>query len=227
METNSIVLPEAATISGETPARPTEVPIFGTFKLIAETAVVFSSLAYLAGWSCLFSYYNAFGIGLFGLQIPLSVASIFALRVLLRSPWPLVTVVVGIVLYMAVVRRWRGRFARSGLMAAVFLVVFGLVAAFSGVEVGQRSATEDMITETSQLPLVAFVTPLKLNYPAPSCLESNTLDCRLLVYNGQRYYFFESIDAEAARRWTTRPGVEVHSVAEKDISIVRVQRGVN
>lgn len=223
-----MALLEAAAFSGETPGRlAAEASVFGTFKLIAETAIIFSSLAYIAGWSCLFSYYNAFGIGLFGLQIPFSVASIFAVRVLLRSPWPLVTLVAGIVLYMAVVRRWRGRFAGSRLAAAVFLAVFGLVAVFSGVEVGQRSAAEDMITETSQLPLVAFATSLKLNYPAPSCLESNTLDCRLLVYNGQRYYFFESIDGEAAWRWTSRPGVEVHSVAEKDISIVRVQRGVN
>jgi hypothetical protein len=196
---------------------------FAVVKAVAETTAVIGALAYVAGWSSLYSYYNAFGIGLFGLDIPFAVGCVFAIRVLIHSIWPALILAIMAVIY-AVIKSVLRRRLHSGVLAAVVLLALAITFALSGAAVGLRAAATDMLEETSQLPLVAFVTTAKPTYAAPDCLSSNTLDCRLLVHSGGQYYFFEPIKEHGGQGEFQSLTVEVFTIPDKELALARVQR---
>jgi hypothetical protein len=196
---------------------------FAVIKAVAEVTAVIGALAYVAGWSSLYSYYNAFGIGLFGLDIPFTVGCVFAIRVMIQSIWPALILAIMAAAYLILRSIFRRRL-HSGVLAAGVLLALAITFALSGASVGVHAATKDMLEETSQLPLVAFVTTAKPSYAAPDCLGANTLDCRLLVHSGGQYYFFEPIKERGARGDFQSLAVEVFTIPDKALALARVQR---
>jgi hypothetical protein len=200
------------------------VGFLSSLKPIVEAGLVFSALAFAAGWSCLYSYYNQFGLGLFDLDIPFAVASIFAIRVLLRSAWPLSLLVVGIGLFgLARWRQWGISWLtqpRRDIAVLILVAVAVVVLVMAGAGVGRSSATSDMYSRTTELPTVAFVSSLKSDYPLPQCLVSNTLDCLLLVHSKGAYYVLEPLSSEAQS-----PNILLYSVPDSQVQLMRMQRG--
>jgi hypothetical protein len=198
--------------------------LFSTFKSIVESAAVLSALCFSAGWSCLFAYYNAFGIGLFDIDLPVTVSSIFAIKVLLHSFWPWATFVVGLVGYTALRRLARFRAGYEGLRDALILgelIAAAIVLAFAGVRVGHTSALADMNEATSELPAASFVSQLKPGATTPSCLTDGKLDCRMITHSKNFYYFFKPVAPNAQS-----PNIIVFSVPDSQVQMLRLERGV-
>ena len=195
--------------------------ILAFLKPIAEIAVLLSSMAFTAGWACLYSYYNEFGLGLFDIDIPLATGSVYAIRVLSRSVWPAIIVLISLfmVRFLKPTRFSQLSDFRDIGILGVFLLSLVSVA-FVGVRVGHTSARDDMSSDSTQLPAVAFISSFTAdNYPMPDCLTSNTLNCRLLGHSKGYYYFFHPIDPSSAN-------IELVSISDKYVKFMRLQRGL-
>lgn len=183
-----------------------------------------SALAFSAGWSCLYSYYNAFGLGLFDLDLPAPATAMFAIRVLLHSAWPWIAFVLGLAGY-GLLRRWLSFAARPvwlrDILVLAELVGAVILLALAGVGVGHRSARTDMNSATTELPAVAFISPLKVESHLPSCLVSNAFDCRILAHSKGFYFFFEPTapDAQALN-------IIVYSIPDSQVQMVRLESGL-
>jgi hypothetical protein len=198
--------------------------LFSTLKLVVEAGAVLSALAFAAGWSCLFAYYNEFGLGLFDLDLQFPSAAIFSIKVLLKSVWPWIAFIAGLVGYGLTRRLSVFQTARPWLRdILIFAELLGsaILMALAGVSVGHASALADTNVATTELPTVAFISKFKADYQLPSCFVYNTLDCRMLIHAKGYYFFFEPISADA------QPGnIIVYSVPDAQVEIVRLERGL-
>ncbi len=197
-----------------------------TVKAIVEAATVLSVLAFSAGWSCLYSYYNQFGLGLFDIDLPVPATAMFAIRVLVQSAWPWVAFLAGLAGYFAV-RRWlrapsgaewfHGFFVVTELLAGV------IVLSFAGVEVGHKRAVADIHINTSELPAAGFITQLSGNSDAlPACLlDVSKTECRLLAHSKGFYFVFEPVKSNK-----DSPNILVYSIPDAQVRLVRLETGL-
>jgi hypothetical protein len=71
---------------------------------------------------------------------------------------------------------------------------------------------------------VAFISTVATDYELPSCLLTNSLDCRLLVNSKGLYYFFEPIPGPPSASGSTF-NIQLYAVPENSVKVVRLQRG--
>jgi hypothetical protein len=211
------------------PAEPSSGQIANSSALIllkplAEVASVFLALSFVAGWSYLSSYYNAFGLNPLELDISASVAAMFALHVIYQSVWPLI--IVGIFTALLIFGR---RYSPSGAWVLPAVGAAICLLAVTGIWRGRKMARSDLFEDTSRLPNVAFVTSLKADGPA--CVTEGALSCKLLLHSKGLYYVFEPVRANADaldRSISTddaAPNFELFAIPETQVQQVRIQRG--
>lgn len=94
----------SAAVPGRALPLPTVVPqaapqsvaedALSRLKTIAETGVLFLGLSFAGGWSFMASYYQAFGISPYELDLSVPATSAFSIHMLLSSFWPLLIAMV-------------------------------------------------------------------------------------------------------------------------------------
>ena len=194
-------------------------------KALAEASAIFIAVTFVGGWSYLASYYRTFGLNPLELDISIPVVSTIAVFVLYKSIWPLVVVAVVIALVAALVARqpnwWRWGLGRAPVVAGLVLVLF--IVAAGGVWHGAKLAKQDMLSNSSTLPNVAFASPVE-NADQLSCVEHNnygSLDCKLLLHFNNAYYYFQPLGENSD---PNTGNLNVYRIEDSDVVAVQVQR---
>ena len=193
-------------------------------KSLAEVSAVFVGLTFIGGWSYLASYYRTFGLNALELDLSLPVVCTTSVYVLLNAGWPLL-VIAGLWLSCFLFRRFLRRFRR--IATVLGLTVLLVAVPFAGALYGRQRAFNDMLTDSSGLPDVAFSSKLTRT-DQPNCVDHETYgssDCRLLLHSKGTYYFFMPISTskDAIRNVGS---LNVYTLADSDVTGVHISRGL-
>jgi hypothetical protein len=188
-------------------------------KALVEASAVFVAFTFIDGWSYLASYYSAFGLNPLELDFPIPVVCTTAIYVLFNEKWPLIVVVVLLLAWGVLSLRFP-RLSRS--VGATVLGLLLLTVSAAGVLRGRKQANENMLAESSVLPLVAFSAKV-INKDQPTCVEFQTygsLDCKLLLHSKGISYFFQPVAASG------NGNINVFTLSDSDIGGVHISRGL-
>jgi hypothetical protein len=209
----------------DTPA--TEGDSLAFLKRLAEASAVFVGFTFIGGWSYLASYYRTFGLNALELDVPLPVVCTTAVYMLLSAVWPLAAIaliLLGWWLGWIVFDRHLRRLPRS--VPAVVLAFLFLTVTTAGVFHGRRRANNDMLTDSNELPNVAFSTKL-VKTDQPSCVDNQTYgtcDCKLLLHSKGTYYFFVPVP-KPKDALTSAGNLNIYTLADSDVTGVHIQIG--
>jgi hypothetical protein len=195
-------------------------------KSLADASAVFVGFTYIGGWSYLASYYSTFGLNPLELDLPLPVVCTAAVYVLFNPAWHLLVVAVAALpLGWIFFGHHLGRHRRG--WTAVILALLLLVTSYAGVYEGKQHATDDMLTDSSELPYVAFSSRLAEN-GLPSCVDYQTYgttDCKLLLHSKGMYYFFTPVP-KPGKGLAGVGSLNVYAIADSDVTGVHILRGL-
>ena len=190
-------------------------------KAFAEASAVFVTLTYVAGWSYLSSYYEVFGVNPLELDISVPVVSTLALDVLYGKIW-LAVIVVILVIAVATAITFFHKQRRGIVAAALFLTLSAAMGVGGGL--GRSLAKRDVLSNSADLPFVAFAAKAEMKHPEPSCVDVETygtIDCKLLLHMKNTYYFFQPIPQSGVG------GINLYTLNESEVLGVHVQRGLD
>lgn len=189
---------------------------FATLKAIAEGAVVFSALTFVAGWSYLATYYRTFGLNPLELDLSVPVVCTIAVYVLWEAKWPLV--IGGLVLLGLAELSRRNKLSRSFVVVAVIAALF--TAGAAGGSTGRANAHRDAF-DNSALPWVGFT--VKGDHPEYDCVraahELQDASCKLLLRTKGSFYFFKPFSGDSAAN------VDLYAIADAEVTGVHIQQG--
>jgi hypothetical protein len=112
-------------------------------------------------------------------------------------------------------------------LTAVVLALLFLTVSIAGVSRGRQRATEDMLTDSNDLPFVAFSSRL-VKTDQPSCVDYQTYgssDCKLLLHSRGTYYFFTPVP-RPREALTSVGSLNVYTLADSDVTGVHILRGL-
>jgi hypothetical protein len=126
-------------------------------KKLAEGAIVFASLLFVAGWGYLYGYYrNGFGLSLGDVDFPTESALMFSARVIFH--WHSFCFLLIVAMVYALIRHY---VARTNAGRAVLVIMLFVITAwtelFIAVGVGVGDAQSDQVRKTSRLSPVTVV----------------------------------------------------------------------
>ena len=198
---------------------------FAFLKSIAEVSTIFVGFTFISGWSYLASYYSCFGLNSLELDLPLPVVCTAAVYVLFNSEWWLPAVVFAILLGWLILA-YRRKLPRRSLMAAMMTVLL-LITSTVSIHLGRKHANDDMLTDSNELPNVAFSSKL-LKTDQPNCVNHEmygSSDCKLLLHSKGNYYFFEPIP-NTTNSSINFGSLNVYTLADSDVTGLHILRGL-
>ena len=188
-------------------------------KSVAEISAIAVAIAFVYGWSYLGAYYRTFGLNPLEFDVSVPVIAATAVYALYNSKWILLTFAVFLVVIFLL--------GRSRILLLVLVSLLFVLTAWAGLDRGRDRANEDILTDSSELPNVAFAAKISSKtetMDAPSCVgfeNYGSMDCKLLLHLKNTYYFFQPVP-----QFGVRGNINVYVLFDTDLLGVHVQRGI-
>jgi hypothetical protein len=189
-------------------------------KSVAEVSAIAVAVAFVYGWSYLAAYYRTFGLNPIEIEVSVPVVAATAVYAFYNSKWILWTFVVFLAVIFLLGSRLR-------VLLLVLVSLLFILTAWAGLDRGRDRANKDILTDSSELPNVAFAAKISgktEKMDVPSCVgfeNYGSMDCKLLLHLKNTYYFFQPVP-----QLGVGGNINVYALFDTDLSGVHVQRGI-
>lgn len=206
-------------------------PMRELLKTLASASVILAVPLYAAGWAFLYEYYKRFGLNISDLDLPIYETLVFSLRVLCDNWLSTLCLIAGFLFFALVVHVAR-KFLATSPGTVVFLLallLLGYALSRRGAAVGQVHAGQDMMEDNPNLPLVAVLVDAEaFQKDGQDYLKFDKLEFKLLIHANGRFFFFRPLKQQTTTALPSgNQSVKVFVIPDKQVRVVRVQRGVS